>query len=566
VAETAQYWLTLLIAIPAVGFIVTLVATKTLRHARAVALAFSLAQLVLASLLLLDWLTAGGGSQGALYPLFEAGDPPLTLAGTSGDTAVEATLVPRSGDFAYLESYEWVPRLGMRFQLGVDGLSLPLVFLTPLLVTLSIVFQWDEKHRSKEFYALLLLMGATVAGVFMALDFFLFAIFWELVLIPMFLLIGIWGGPRKRYAAIKFLIYTHVGFAIMLLSIFAVYLNVTPGLQASLWARTGDPTTVTFRPTFDMRIILEAMGDPLTRGAFVLSLQIPAFIAFFFGFGVKLPMVPFHTWLPDAHVEAPTAGSVLLAGVLLKMGGYGIFRVALPMMPDAARELWWVLAVFGSVSMIYASFVCLPQVDLKRLIAYSSIGHMGFVLLGASSLNRVGIAGGAFQLFNHGLITAVLFMLAGSVKHATGTRDIPDLRGLATKLPMFSLVLIIGTLASLGLPGLNGFVSEFMVFAGFYSGPELPAGAAPLLPWRALIIIPLLAVAITGAYYLWMLHRMLFGTFNAALGEVHDLPRHELAAYLVLCGLIVWVGLYPTLFLEPFWRASEGLAGLWRGP
>ena len=548
--------LSLLILVPIVGFFVTLLGAKGLKSARWLALGFSLAQLALACLLLVDFLTGG------LAPLLEKGSGQVSLRGTLTDGSTVSRGV--ASGFSYLESYDWVPRLGMKYQVGVDGLSLPLVFLTPLLVTLSIVFQWKEEHRSKEFYALLLLMGATVMGVFVALDFFLFAVFWELVLIPMFLLIGIWGGPRKRYAAIKFLIFTHVGFAIMLLSIFAVYLNVTPDIQSGLWTSLGGAGGVQFKPTFDMVLMTQGMASshPALVGVFPLALQIPAFIAFFFGFGVKLPMVPFHTWLPDAHVEAPTAGSVILAGLLLKMGGYGIFRVLLPMMPDAAAELWWVLAVFGSVSMIYASFVCLPQVDLKRLIAYSSVGHMGFVLLGASSLNTVGIAGGVFQLFNHGLITAVLFMLAGSAKHGTGTRDIPQLRGLAAKMPMFSLILIIASLASLGLPGLNGFVSEFMVFSGFYNGPG--PGMA-VLPWRALVLIPLTAVAITGAYYLWMLHRVLFGAFNERLGDVHDLPRHELAAYVVLCALIVWVGLYPSFFLSLIAGPSGDMARLWGG-
>jgi NADH-quinone oxidoreductase subunit M len=311
--------------------------------------------------------------------------------------------------------------------------------------------------------------------------------------------------------------------------------------------------------SFDMLVLLNGATNPALRPALVF--QIPAFIAFFFGFGVKLPMVPFHTWLPDAHVEAPTAGSVILAGLLLKMGGYGIFRVCLGMLPDAAKELWWVLALFGIVSMIYASFVCLAQVDFKRLIAYSSIAHMGFVLLGAASLSTIGIAGGIFQMFNHGLITAVLFMLAGTIKHSAGTRDIPKLRGLAKKMPLFSFVLIVSFFASMGLPGLNGFVSEFMVFVGSYQG-----GAAVLAPGAnalgKFILIPLISVAITGAYYLWTMQKMVFGDFNEDLGKVRDLDVNELIPFFILLTLILIVGLYPSPMVNMIQPPAARLASL----
>jgi len=348
----------------------------------------------------------------------------------------------------------------------------------------------------------------------------------------MFFLIGIWGGPNRSYASIKFLIYTHVGSVIMLLSIFVMYLAVAPALLGGAHS-------------FDMIAILGAMSDslhPALRASVGMALQVPVFLAFLFGFMVKLPSVPFHTWLPDAHVEAPTAGSVILAGLLLKMGGYGIFRIALPMLPDAAKSLWWVMAIFGVVSMVYASFVCLAQVDLKKLIAYSSIGHMGFVLLGASSLTTIGIAGGIFQLFNHGIITAALFMLAGTVKHSAGTRDIPKLRGLGQQMPMFSFVLMISFFASLGLPGLNSFVSEFMVFTGAYTG-------VPFQPLRALILIPLVAVVLTGAYYVGTMNKIVFGAFNQALGKLHDLKRNEVAVYGVLIILMFVVGFLPAIWL-----------------
>ena len=523
-----SFILSLLLIIPLAGFAAVLAAGTTQRRARTIALAFSVADLVVATVLLFSFLGTW------LDPILGARTPYAS---------------PR-GPFPlyYLERYAWVPPLGMNYILGVDGLSTPLVFLTPLLTTLAIVFSWDKDVRPRQFFALLILMEFSISGVFMALDFFLFAVFWEIVLIPMFFLIGIWGGPNKQYAAIKFFVYTHVGFVIMLLSIFALYWNASAGLNQAVYGQPGQ--------TFDMTVLLigATLGNTYL-GIVPLALQIPVFVAFFFGFGVKLPMVPFHTWLPDAHVEAPTAGSVILAGLMLKMGGYGVFRIGLGMLPAAAKDLWWVLAVFGIVSMVYASFVCLAQTDLKRLIAYSSIGHMGFVLLGASSLNSIGIAGGIFQLFNHGLITAVLFMLAGTIKHVAGTRDIPVLTGLGQRMPQFSFVLVVAFLASIGLPGLNSFWSEFLVFTGFYSG-------AALEPWRKLIVIPLISIAVTAAYYLWTLHKVVMGEPNPNLGGLHDLNRHERISYAVLLALIIFVGLFPLPFLGMTSDYSGFLAGL----
>jgi len=498
--------LTILLWLPFAGFLAVIGLGTTQKRARWIALGVSLADLVLATLL-------AGTFLGHFL------DPLLNAPETTG-----------AASFLYVERYAWVPTLGISYILGLDGLSLALVLLTPLLTTLAIGFSWDKDYRPKAFFGLLLLMEWSILGVFLTLDFFLFFIFWELVLIPMFFLIGIWGGPNRSYASIKFLIYTHVGSVIMLLSIFAMYLSASPQF------------TVDRRPTFDMLVLLRGMSDPVQRAAIEMAFQIPVFLAFLFGFMVKLPSVPFHTWLPDAHVEAPTAGSVILAGLLLKMGGYGIFRIALPMLPDAARNLWWVLAIFGVVSMVYASLVCVAQVDLKKLIAYSSIGHMGFVLLGASSLTTIGIAGGIFQLFNHGIITAALFMLAGTVKHSAGTRDIPKLRGLGQPMPMFSLVLMISFFASLGLPGLNSFVSEFMVFSGTYA-------SVPFEPFRALILVPLLAVVLAGAYYVWTMHKIVFGAFNNALGKLHDLKRNEIAIYGVLIVLMFAVGFLPSVWL-----------------
>ena len=537
------YVLTVLLLIPAVGFLATWGLGRTQKIAKWVALVFSLAQLALLTLILLSYW-------GVTLPLVESilGSPTATpvpnWTGASGDPFAT---------FIYFEKAPWVPQIGMNFILGFDGLSAPLAWLTPLLTTLAIIFHWDEEQRPREFYALLLFLEMSLTGVFMALDFFLFFIFWELVLIPMFFLIGIWGGPNRRYAALKFLIYTHVASMVMLLSIFALYYTSSAAVNAAV---TG---VASAGPTFDMTVFLEGARRHLlgTLGGLYIPLatQVPIMIGFLFGFIVKLPSFPFHTWLPDAHVEAPTGGSVLLAGVLLKMGGYGIFRVLLGMFPDAMRELWWVLAALGIISMVYAAFVCLHQTDLKRLIAYSSVGHMGFVTLGAATLTTIGVEGGIFQMFNHGLITAVLFMLAGSVKHATGTREIPRLQGLTKVMPQFSLVLMIGFFASLGLPGLNSFWSEFMVFLGTFSSPAL-AG------WRALVIIPLISIIVTAAYYVYTMQRTLFGDAPKDIEHAHDLTPWETLSYAVLIILIFVVGFLPFAVVGPIAHYVATLPGL----
>jgi NADH-quinone oxidoreductase subunit M len=503
--------LSLLVAIPLLGaLVVFFIPGRRAGAAKWIALVFSLVPLLLSVYI--------------YYAVWSAPAPSTTSYLTSETLNFE-------------EHFEWVPALGISYSMGVDGLSMPLVFLTTLLSSLAILFSWNEGRRPKEFFGLMLVMEVGVVGVFMALDFFVFYIFWEIVLIPMYFLIGIWGGPRKEFAAIKFFIYTHVASVVMLLGIMGLYFQCKEVLGHA---------------TFSM-IEMAKVSPTLAPG-----FQYVAFAALFFGFAVKMPSVPFHTWLPDAHVEAPTAGSVLLAGLLLKMGGYGLIRVALPLLPEAARAAVPAMVILGVASITYGAFLCIAQNDLKKMVAYSSISHMGFVMLGASTLSPIGISAGVFQMFNHGLITAVLFMMCGVFHHSAGTREISRLGGLAQKIPVAAAVFLTGSLASLGLPGLCSFISEFMVF---YAAFVAHGG------W---MWIPVSAVVLTAAYYLWAAQRVLFGKFKVDLpekekGHLDDLHPYEAAALGILIALIVFFGLFPSAVLDLTNPAASAVAGLLGG-
>jgi len=434
------------------------------------------------------------------------------------------------GTYQFMESLTWIESLGISYVLGVDGIGMLMVLLTTLLCFLAILFSWDVKKRTHEYMGLMLILEVGVLGVFCALDYFLFYVFWEVVLIPMFFLIGIWGGPRREYAAIKFFIYTHVASLAMLLSIMALYFEAKPMLEAMIG-----------HASFGFQEI------GMVSGSFGSVFQIAVFGALFFGFGVKMPVVPFHTWLPDAHVEAPTAGSVLLAGLLLKMGAYGLVRIALPTLPEGADAFVPIMLAIAILSILYGAFASLAQRDLKKMVAFSSISHMGIVLLGFATLGEIGVAAGVFQMFAHGLITAVLFMICGVTQHKTGTREIPLLGGLSPRMPAAATFMTIGFLASLGLPGMVGFVAEFSVFTATFDAFE----------W--ILILPIASVAITAGYYLWALQRTMFGEMTDRIDttNIQDTSWYEAAPLAILCVLIVVFGVLPGLVMDLITPSTE---------
>jgi NADH-quinone oxidoreductase subunit M len=441
----------------------------------------------------------------------------IALLMTLATLAVSAPMYWRfdkaSGAMQFVESAAWIPSLHIAYSMGVDGISLPFIFLAAILSVLCVGASWTAiQVRVREFYAALLVVETAMIGVFAASNLFLFFVFWELMLVPMFLVIGIWGGPGRVYASVKFLIFTLSGSVLMLVGLIALY-------------RTCGT--------------LDFQGLALAKASLQPAQQAWLFAAFLAAFAVKVPMFPLHTWLPDAHTEAPTAGSVILAGILLKMGAYGFLRVSIPILPYGTRLFLKPMLVISAVAIVYGAYVTLAQTDVKRLIAYSSISHMGFVTLGIFTLNRSGVEGAVLQMINHGIVSAALFLCFGMIYERTHTREIKNYGGVARAAPVYATFLALFCLAAAGTPGLNSFVGEFLIIGGaFQHHPSLG-------------IVAVWGVALGCTYIIWLYYRVVMGKMNPALeGLKLELKAREVATLAPLALLALYLGLYPELVLS----------------
>ena len=433
----------------------------------------------------------------------------------------------------YVEYAGWIDTFNIHYFMGADGLSLPLVWLTALLSVLCLAYSWNIEKATKAYFGLFLMLQTGITGVFLALDFFLFYVFWEVVLLPMYFLIGFWGGPRRIYAAIKFFIYTLAGSVLMLIAMLAMYFH--SGYD-----------------TFNVLTLMEAANT------FSHDMQFWLFLAMFIAFAIKVPIFPFHTWLPDAHVQAPTAASVVLAGVLLKMGGYGFFRFSFPLCPDAANgdiampifgNFINFMAVLGVINIVYGAFCALAQKDFKSLVAYSSVSHMGFVLLGLAAMTDAGVQGACLQMFNHGLSSAMMFLIVGVIYDRAHHRNLDKFGGIGAQMPYYTGVATLGFFASLGLPGLNGFISEALVFMGAYQAEDGLSNGMGMS--RMFVYLAAPGIVLTAAYILWTVQRVFMGEMKSeSYKKFPDLNFREIFALAPLGILCIVFGVWPSLILD----------------
>ena len=424
-----------------------------------------------------------------------------------------------STEMRFVVRKDWISAIGAQYSFGIDGISLLLILLTTLMGFISILSSWTAiTERLREYYCYFLLLQVGMLGVFMALDFFLFYVFWEVMLVPMYFIIGVWGGPRKLYAAIKFFLYTLAGSVLLLLGILALYFHQHS--VTGIWS-------------FNI-LSFQELSIPI-------HLQIWIFLAFFVGFAIKVPMFPFHTWLPDAHVEAPTAGSVILAAILLKMGTYGFVRLSLPILPEATLHFLPYLLGLSVIGIIYGALVAMMQKDMKKLVAYSSVSHLGFCMLGIFIVTPVALEGGILQMINHGISTGALFLIVGILYERRHTRMISDFSGLSHVMPVYATIFLIMTMSSIGMPTLNGFIGEFMILQGVFADPTYRLWAV----WGALGIV------LGAAYMLWFYQRVMFGQIEQEENRIlPDLNLREIATFVPLIILAFWIGLYPKTFLD----------------
>ncbi len=514
-------WITFL---PVAGMILVLMLPKERRDLiRWTSLAVAALQLVLAVLIFLKF--------------------DRSLAGINTEAGMQFL---EKASWIDIASVAWFGRLHIEYFLGIDGISVVMVLLTALISFIAVISSWTIDRSVKGYFALLLLLDTGMMGVFVALDFFLFYVFWEVMLLPMYFLIGVWGGPRREYAAIKFFLYTLLGSVLMLLAMIALYFSVNvymdPAGGMHSIAEGAKALGQGWEKIYTFNML--AMMDPgnFVPGSLLAGMDTTwrywAYGALFIGFAIKVPIFPFHTWLPDAHVEAPTAISVILAGVLLKMGTYGMLRISFPIFPDAMRHFAWELALLGVISMVYGALVAMAQTDFKKLIAYSSVSHMGIVVLGMSSMNTQGMTGAVFQMFNHGTITAMLFLIVGVIYDRAHTRGLGEFGGLMNQMPRYAGAMTVAFFAALGLPGLSGFISEALSLLGAFQ------------TFRTLTIIGAVTIVLTAGYMLWVLQRVFLGTLPEKWKGLTDMNGRETFMLATLGVIVIACGIYPAPVLN----------------